>query len=98
MAESLTLEKMEVAKRLANLETSVALMIQEMKMVNQSNLEMIKSNRDNISKLSKIVIGNGEPGLVGYVNDLLGLKKHIIAFWTMAVGAVVKYIMDMAGK
>lgn len=68
--DEFTLEKLEISKRLAGVESKMDLYLEKMKHHDEKDEEMFKSVRENIDKLNHIIIGNGKPGIAEDVREL----------------------------
>lgn len=87
MDEQFTLEKMEVNKRLSLLETSHAVVVNKLDTVH-----------DCVDRIEKMMVGNGDRGLLMKVDRLEQLEKsrtrHFFAIWAGFIAIACKAIID----
>ncbi len=101
----LTLEKLEIAKRVSAIETKLDVLIAEINADSKNRTDFRNRIETYIDNLRHIVIGNGKPGLVGEIarvsKDVNGLieredrkQKHIAGLWLASIGAFIKIAWD----
>lgn len=93
----LTLEKLEVVKRLSALETKTDLLLARLESHADSDTRLFKVITENLEKLNTITIGDGDK--IGVLEEIRGMKEieknrrgHIKVFYVAIVGGFCDFI------
>lgn len=94
----LTLEKLEIHKRLASLEAKFEIIIELKKGEREASTTMCNRLEEHIERLDHLLIGNGTPGALGRI---LKIEDHIEASKqngkiakTALAGVIIKFFWD----
>lgn len=98
MSNDLTLEKLEIAKRVSAVETKLDVLIAEINADKTNRNDFRNRIERDFEDFRHVLIGNGQPGIVGKVAKLMDYhdskQKHIAALWVASIGAFIKIFWD----
>lgn len=94
MSDEFTLEKMEVNSRLGKLEESVTRLIITTELHQKQTSDIVKNQQDLLSKFGKIVLGNGEIGLIGKIDR----NSQRLDSWNKMLWAILITVVGLIGK
>ena len=93
MSDDLTLEKLEISKRLSQVETNLATMSTKLDVHAVQILALVQRHEELLHG------SNGNKGIVTRLDRVeqfkSGMEKHLLGLWTAVVGGVVKLVVDV---
>lgn len=89
----LTLEKLEVVKRLSAVESKLDVYLEKMHNHDEKDEKMFLAIKDNIDTLNKLMIGDGtRKGVIERINNIEGVFNHVKAIWLAMIGFLVEFL------